>query len=98
MRENIALKVINEKLDAKKSFSLKDLSQEILDRGGILQISASITIRKYLGSLISLGALDYSVEEKDEIFSPTELSNNPAKWKRERGNPFITARDQDVLG
>lgn len=95
MEQNIALMVINQKMDTRKVFSLKDLNQEILDKGGVLRISAGITIKKYLGNLISLGALDYSVEEKDEIFSPTEICNIPVAWKLIRENPFITAQDQD---
>ncbi len=92
MENNIAVEIINKKIDAKENFSLTSINQEIIDSGGILRVSGT-TIKVYLGELIALGILNYFSGEN--LFSPTEIADSPAKWTRTKENPFITAMDQD---
>lgn len=95
MEDNIALRMINEKIDTETSFFLESLSQEIIDQGGVLRIQPGVTVKCYLGELVSLGIIDYSVVEEETCFTPTGICNIPSAWKLRGENPFITAQDQD---
>ncbi len=62
----IALKVINEHIDAGSSFTYDQITREILDEGGILRTSIGVTIRMYLKSLKEIGLLVF--DSKSENF------------------------------
>ncbi|MCK9595581.1 hypothetical protein M0R19_00120 [Candidatus Pacearchaeota archaeon] len=55
----IAKDILSSKINKKKSFTLESLSQEIIDKGGLLRIGSGLTIKQSLGELVYSGVLKY---------------------------------------
>jgi len=57
---DIAKKVVDERIAKGEDFSLKEVQDEILSKGGILRVAPTVTIRDYLKNLEEKAVLKYN--------------------------------------
>ena len=64
---DIARKVIDKRINKGKEFSLNEVQDEILNRGGILRVAPAVTVQDYLKNLEEKAVLKYNPYDNNYI-------------------------------
>jgi len=65
----IAKNILTNYVTRRHSFSMSELSKMIIDKGGVLRISPSMTVHKYVDYLEEKGVIKYQHKNKKYIFT-----------------------------